>query len=175
MLALVAAAADGGGGSGPRAGIVRPGGPRTGSVCGPLCVGELCPALAVVLCGTLRSAFDGASRVSRHSSLNPSTNANLPSLFNLSKSRPPPFLASCFQNSNSLIHDTSTTLLPCSSPPASLLLLSASYKNRMISQFAVAPSVLVSRRSESSRGGRTKGWRWEGMRVDGGIGELYCA
>jgi hypothetical protein len=138
---------------GPRAGVMRPGGPRAGSACEPLCAGKPPIALFVGDCGVRCSApftIDASTLLSKHSSLNPSTNANLPSLLNLSRSNPAPFLASCLQNSYSLIQDTSTTLRPSSSPPSSELLLSASHRNRVISQFALAPRVLVRRSSESS-------------------------
>jgi hypothetical protein len=144
---------------GPRAGSMRPGGPRTGNDCGALC-GDT-SALAAEA-GVVPSLF------SRHSSLSPSTNASLPSFLRRSKSSPAPFRASCLQKSYSLIHETSTTLCPGCSAPCSEL-LSASHSRRVMSQFALAPSVLVRRSRESSRGRRTYGWRLGGMRVEGGM------
>jgi hypothetical protein len=44
-----------------------------------------------------------------------------------------------------------------------------------MSQLALAPRVLVSRRIESERGRRTWGWRSGGMRDDGGmIASPFC-
>jgi hypothetical protein len=151
-----AGAGVGAGAGGPLAGTILAGGPRTGSVCAPLTGGPegipvpFTPAAGVLLSppivGWLTASAAGAPP-------SPSTTANRPSFLSLSKSNPAPFLASCFQKSYSLIHDTSTTLCPSSPPsPFAEILLSASHRNCMSNQFALAPSVLVSSRSDSSRG-----------------------
>lgn len=152
------------GGGGRRAGSARPGGPRAGIiVCGARagCIVDAWGLTATCCCFLSVSkpsfvwACDWASSSGalRNVLLRPSTKANLPSFLSLSRSSPPLFLASCLQKSYSLIQDTSTTAVP-SSPP-SWGVLSASQRKRTMSQFAVAPRVLVSKRMESSRGRRT--------------------
>lgn len=152
--------------AGPRADITRPGGPRDGRTF-TLLVGLIGGALCAACAGLL--PFEE----SKHDALNPSTKANRPSRLSLSKSNPTPFRASCFQNSNSLIQLTSTTL--CPSPPplsAAFVSFSASHINLMTSQFALAPSVLVRSRSASSRGSCMLGCKIGGMRVDVGMAIL---
>lgn len=152
---------------GPRAGTILPAGnPLTGSDCGPR--GEdILPPFTPGACLLSTTPFCASLLLSRHNPLSPSTNANRPSLLSLSRSNPAPFLASCFQNSYSLIHDTRTTL--CSSSPLSVELLSASQRKRMSSQFALAPRVLVKRSTGSPCGRWIYGCSRGGMRVDGGI------
>lgn len=85
------------GAGGPRAGTMRPGGPRTGSVwpalcdCKPVsgCCGrnDACCACCARGCSPMTSP------------LSPSTNANRFSFLSRSRSRPPPFRASCLQKS----------------------------------------------------------------------------
>jgi hypothetical protein len=151
---VLVAGADGGG---PLAGTIRPGGPRAGRICGPLCagiafetvvLGDVCTLVCESLLGVL-------SLVSFPPAISPSTKANRPSLASFSTSKAAPFLASCLQKSCSLIHDTRTTLCPSPPPSCGAVVLSALQRNRMSSQFALAPRVLVSKRIESSRGSWT--------------------
>lgn len=158
MVLAVAAGEPGAGAGGSLAGTIRPGGPRIGSICGALTEAAAGPGGPEGILAPFKPAVAGLVPAALFCSSgaspavpSPSTKANRPSFLSLSRSSPAPFLASCFQNSYSLIHDTSTTWSP-SSPPSCEVLLSASHRNRMSSQFALAPSVLVSRRSESSRG-----------------------
>lgn len=97
----------GGGGGGPLAGGKRPGGPLTGSVCPGLCddsisFDSLAGCKPVCGCCGRGGGCDcdcGVCASPMTNPLNPSTNANLFSRFSLSRSNPPPFLASCLQNS----------------------------------------------------------------------------
>lgn len=141
-----AAAAVGADGGGPLAGTIRPGGPRAGNVCGPLCGAALDTGTRGVACASVRDSAPPVLSVAFPPAPSPSTKAKRPSLLSLSRSRAAPFRASCFQKSYSLIQETKTTLCP-SSPPSCVL--SSLQRKRMSSQFALAPRVLVSRRIES--------------------------
>jgi hypothetical protein len=139
---------------GPLAGTMRPGGPRTGKICGPLCADvalEAAPRVDVcaLVCEPLP---DVLTSVACPPAPSPSTNAKRPSFLSFSRSRAAPFRASCLQKSYSLIHETKTTSCPSSPPSCGVVTLSAWQRNRTSSQFALAPSVLVSKRTESSRG-----------------------
>ena len=131
---------------GPLAGTIRPGGPRAGNICGPLCGVAFDTGTRDVVCASIRNGLSTVLSVAFPPAPSPSTKAKRPSLLSLSRSRAAPFRASCFQKSYSLIQETRTTLCP-SSPPSCVL--SSLQRKRMSSQFALAPRVLVSRRIES--------------------------
>ena len=141
-----AAAAAGAAGGGPLAGIIRPGGPRAGNICGPLCGVAFNTGTRGVACASACGGLSAVLSVAFPPAPSPSTKAKRPSFLSLSRSSAAPFRASCFQKSYSLIQETRTTLCP-SSPPSCVL--SSLQRKRMSSQFALAPRVLVSRRIES--------------------------
>lgn len=83
-------------------GSIRPGGALTGRDCNDLAGGML-----GACCGFCAGL---AATESRHNPPKPSTNAKRRSRLSFSRSNPALFLASCLQNSYSLIQLTSTTL-----------------------------------------------------------------
>jgi hypothetical protein len=130
----------------------------------------------VIVVPLVTSAFSStgsSSILGRNKPPSPSTNPTLPFSLKRSKSSPPPFRASCFQNSQSLNHDTSITLTSAFAPPSPVSRfsseVSASHKNRTMSQFALAPRVLVRRSIEFSAGSCVCGWRSGGIREEGGM------